>query len=47
MSLDLAGRNENMDLAAHVRSYENFAVFMKHSIAALAIAPIGMAAYLT
>ena len=47
MNIDLADANKNMDMGAHVRTYENFGIFVKVSIAAVAIVMIGMAIFLT
>jgi hypothetical protein len=47
MNVDLTDANENMDMAAHVRTYENFGIFVKVSIACIAIVLIGMAIFLT
>jgi hypothetical protein len=47
MNIDFAEANENMDMAAHVRTYENFGIFVKVSIASVAIILIGMAIFLT
>jgi hypothetical protein len=47
MNIDLTDANEKMDMAAHVRTYENFGLFVKVSIASIAIILIGMAIFLT
>jgi len=47
MHIDLADANENMDMAAHVRTYRNFATLVKYSIAAAAFLLICMAIFLT
>jgi hypothetical protein len=47
MNIDLTGANENMDMAAHVRSYTNFGLFVKVSIASVVIILVGMAIFLT
>ena len=47
MNIDLIDANGNMDMNAHVRTYENFGIFVKVSIAAIAIILIGMAIFLT
>jgi hypothetical protein len=47
MNIDLTDANENMDMGAHVRTYENFGLFVKVSIASVAIVLIGMAIFLT
>jgi hypothetical protein len=46
MNIDLSDANENMDMAAHVKTYENFGIFVKVSIATVAIVLIGMAIFL-
>jgi hypothetical protein len=47
MKIDLTDANENMDMAAHVKTYENFGLFVKVSIASVAIVLTGMAIFLT
>jgi hypothetical protein len=47
MNIDLTDANQNMDMGAHVRTYENFGLFVKVSIASVAIMLIGMAIFLT
>ena len=47
MNIDLTDANQSMDMAAHVRTYENFGIFVKLSIASVAIVLIGMAIFLT
>jgi Bacterial aa3 type cytochrome c oxidase subunit IV len=46
MNIDLSDANEGMDMAAHVKTYENFGIFVKVSIASVAIVLIGMAIFL-
>ena len=47
MNIDLADANKNMDMDAHVRTYQNFGIFVKVSLASVAIILIGMAVFLT
>ena len=47
MNIDLTDANRSMDMGAHVRTYENFGIFVKLSIASVAILLIGMAIFLT
>ena len=47
MNIDLADANKNMDMDAHVRTYQNFGIFVKVSLASVAIILIGMAIFLT
>ncbi len=45
MHIDLA--DENMDMAAHVRTYRNFATFVKYSTGGATLLLICMAIFLT
>jgi Bacterial aa3 type cytochrome c oxidase subunit IV len=47
MNIDLTEANENMDMAAHVRTFHNFGNFIKYTIAVLAVLLAGMAIFLT
>jgi aa3 type cytochrome c oxidase subunit IV len=47
MSFDQAEVNENMDMPAHVQTYESFLTFLKYSVATVAFVLICMAIFLT
>jgi hypothetical protein len=47
MNIDMADANENMDMPAHVRTYQNFGTFVKYAIGVVAVLLIGMAIFLT
>ncbi len=46
MKIDQTEANKNMDMPAHVRTYENFVIFVKWGIATVAIILIAMAYFL-
>jgi hypothetical protein len=46
VNVDQSEANKNMDMPAHVRTYENFMTFTKWSIAFIAIILIAMAIFL-
>ena len=45
--IDMTTANDNMDMAAHIRTYRNFVSFVKYGIAAIVVLLIGMAIFLT
>jgi hypothetical protein len=47
MNIDQADANENMDMPAHVKTYQNFMTFMKFGIGTVVIVLICMAIFLT
>ncbi len=47
MNIDLADADENMDMAAHVRTYRKFANLVKYSIGSAVLLLICMAIFLT
>lgn len=47
MNIDQADANENMDMPAHVKTYQSFMSFVKFGIAFVVILMIMMALFLT
>lgn len=47
MNSDAPRTDNQMDMAAHIRTYENFLTFVKYTIATVAVILIGMAIFLT
>jgi Bacterial aa3 type cytochrome c oxidase subunit IV len=47
VNIDQTNANENMDMPAHLKTYENFVTFVKFAVGTVAIVLIGMAILLT
>lgn len=47
MNVDQADASEHMDMAAHIRTYENFTTVAKYGIVAIALLLILMAVFLS
>ncbi len=47
MKIDMTDANENMDMPAHVKTYQTFMSFTKFGIASVVIILVGMAYFLT